>query len=242
MQRATRIPSRFSWVQTSVGPVDLEVVAPDTEDLDLELLVAHGPGRRWTLLGHPIGIRGDLHPCSVSTRQIGSTPNRGRCSSMKATTAAVAGRLPREESRGRLQDLIGPAQLEVLLFSSFIRARSSVVSPGRSPASVSARLTHCPKCLVVDRQLRRDRLDGLPLRGVLALVIEDHPHCPFPDLRRIRTSSRLALLWQRSILSREGAVTSPGAVHSLVQHYQGCSSDVHARTSSTTRRVGCEGV
>jgi hypothetical protein len=33
----------------------------------------------------------------------------------------------------------GPAQLGVLFFSSFIRARSSVVIPGRCPASVSAR-------------------------------------------------------------------------------------------------------
>ena len=43
-----------------VGPIDLEVVAPDPEDLALELLVAHGARRRWTLLGHPIGVRGDL--------------------------------------------------------------------------------------------------------------------------------------------------------------------------------------
>jgi hypothetical protein len=35
---------------------------------------------------------------------------------MKLTTSVVAGRAPREESRGRLQDLVGPAQLTVLLF------------------------------------------------------------------------------------------------------------------------------
>ena len=57
-----------------------------------------------------------------------------------------------------------------------------------------------------DRQLRRDPLDGFPLRGVLALVIEDHPHGPFPDLRRIGTTSRFALLWHCSDIRREEAV------------------------------------
>ena len=78
--------------------------------------------------------------------------------------------------------------------SSFIRARSSVVSPGRSPASVSARRTHMPQRLVVDRQLRRDRLDRLPLRRVLVLVLEDHPHRPLPDLGRVRRAAGPLLL------------------------------------------------
>jgi hypothetical protein len=42
--------------------------------------------------------------------------------------------------------------------------------------------------LVVDRQLRSDLLDGFPLRGALALVIEDHLHGAFSGLRRIWTS------------------------------------------------------
>ena len=43
-----------------VGAIDVEVLGVDPGDLDLELLVADGPGRRRTLLGHPIGVRGDL--------------------------------------------------------------------------------------------------------------------------------------------------------------------------------------
>ena len=52
---------------------------------------------------------------SASGRQIGSTPNERRCSSMKALISAIArSSSAREESRGRLQDLVGPPELAVL--------------------------------------------------------------------------------------------------------------------------------
>ena len=113
---------------------------------------------------------------------------------MKATIAAVAGRAPREESRGRLQNLVGPAQLEVLLFQLLEPAPFVGGQPGPLAGIGLGPPDPLSKGLVVDRQLRRDRLDRLPLRRVIALVIEDHPHGPFPDLRRIGTPSRLALL------------------------------------------------
>jgi hypothetical protein len=52
-------------------------------------------------------------PCSDSTRQIGSTPNRG-CSSMNLTSVAVAGRARPRKSRRCLEDLVGAAQLGTL--------------------------------------------------------------------------------------------------------------------------------
>ena len=34
-------------------------------------------------------------------------------------------------------------------------------------------------------ELRRHRADGGPLRFVRALVVQDQPHCPFPELRGV---------------------------------------------------------
>jgi hypothetical protein len=107
---------------------------------------------------------------------------------MKATIWAVAGRDPREESRGRLQDFIGPAQLEVLSFQLLHPGPLVGAQPGPL-AGIGLGPPHPPsKRLVVDRQLRSDLLDGFPLRGALALVIEDHLHGAFSGLRRIWTS------------------------------------------------------
>ena len=137
-------------------------------------------------------------------------------------TTTQDSRLPdtiREVRRTRCNDRLNPpSHWPGAARSSPFRALSS--EPARRSSAQAARgIGLCPpdplsEGLVIDRQLRRDRLDGFPLRGVLALVIEDHPHGPFPDLRRIGTPSRLALLWHCSILSREEAVTNPGAVHS----------------------------
>jgi hypothetical protein len=43
-----------------VGSVDVEVVAVDPGDLDLQLLVPQRSGRRGPLLRHPVRVRGDL--------------------------------------------------------------------------------------------------------------------------------------------------------------------------------------
>src|SRR5260370_20737184 len=61
---------------------------------------------------------------------------------MNLTSASVGGRTPPEESRRRLEDLIRPAQLGVLRFSRLISTDSSLVTPGRWPASTSAWRTH----------------------------------------------------------------------------------------------------
>jgi hypothetical protein len=57
---------------------------------------------------------------------------------MNLTSMSVGVELRREESRRRLEDLIRPAQLGVLRFSRLISADSSLVTPGRWPASTSA--------------------------------------------------------------------------------------------------------
>jgi hypothetical protein len=64
------------------------------------------------------------------------------------------------------------------------------------------------------------------------MVIEDHPHGPLPDFRRIGTSSRLALLLHCSILSTEGAVTNPGAVHSIIRESAENQRDSAGRSGS----------
>jgi hypothetical protein len=57
--------------------------------------------------------------------------------------------LGREETRRRLEDLIGPAQLTDLGLSRRSSADSSLLTPGRVPASTSARRTHLRTVSVV---------------------------------------------------------------------------------------------
>src|SRR5215213_1411148 len=66
------------------------------------------------------------------------------------------------------------------------------------------------QCLGRAADLRRDRADGRPLRGVVAPVFQDHPHRPLPDLRR---KAVRRLLRHDPILSTVGASAKPGAVH-----------------------------
>src|SRR3954463_16258838 len=82
--------------------------------------------------------------------------------------------LRREESRGRLEDLVGPAQLRVLLLQrlQLLRLR------GRRPlpdTGVYLRLPHplAQRLRSRDPQLRRDRPDRLVLRGIVLTVL---PH------------------------------------------------------------------
>src|SRR6201997_1974432 len=60
-------------------------------------------------------------------------------------------------------------------------------------------------------------MDRRPLRGVLALVVQDHPNRAGTDLRGIRRNS----LRHRSILSRVGASDKPGAVQGARQPLTG---------------------
>jgi hypothetical protein len=89
-----------------------------------------------------------------------------------------------------------------------IRSRSCVIGPGRKPWS---RAAAAPSDAVSPRaaDLLGNRVDRRPLRGVLALVVQDHPNRPGTDLRGIGRNS----LRHHSILSRVGASDKPGAVH-----------------------------
>jgi len=69
--------------------------------------------------------------------------------------------------------------------------------------------------------LSRDRGDRRPLRGMLALVVQNHPHRAGTDLRGIWWGS----LCHRSILSRVGASGKPGAVQYRLRR------ETHAETA-----------
>jgi hypothetical protein len=93
----------------------------------------------------------------------------------------------------RLQDLVRSAQLLDLALE--------LAHPGplirRQPwplTSIGLGPPHpLTQRLMIDRQLRRDRLDRLPLRRVLVLVLEHHPHRPRTHLRGIRTRPPLLI-------------------------------------------------
>ena len=67
----------------------------------------------------------------------------------------------REESRGCLEDPVGPPELGRLTFEPYDTARSAMVSPGLLRSSISARRTHFAQCL-------RSAVPKLLLRRVLA--------------------------------------------------------------------------
>ena len=79
----------------------------------------------------------------------------------------------------------------------------------RPDALVMLGLPHLvAQCLARAADLPGNRVDRRPLRGVLALVVQDHPNRAGTNLRGIRGNS----LRHRSILSRVGASDKPGAV------------------------------
>ena len=186
VQRATLDALPVQLGPDLVGPIDVEVLGVDPGDLDLQLFVADGPGRRRALLGHPVGVRGDLaavlgeHPADrLDPEAIPVSVDVGdylgcRRSSSAPKKAAADFRI----SLARRSSLTSRS-------SSLILVRSSVVSPGRLPASISARRTQWRSVSWLILELRRDRLDRLPLGRVLVLVVEDHPHCPLFDLGRV---------------------------------------------------------
>ena len=87
------------------------------------------------------------------------------------------------------------------------RWRSSMVSPGRRPWSRSACRTQ-RRNVSAAPDLLGDRHDRRPLRVVLLLILQHHPHRALPDFRREPAESRHA-----PILSRSGASEKPGAIH-----------------------------
>src|SRR5512132_4118354 len=97
--------------------------------------------------------------------------------------------------RGRLQDVIRAAQLRVLPLEP-LQLPQLIAGRPRPPALIPLGLTD-PQAnrLGLRAQLLSDRADRLPLRPVLALVLEHHPHGPLTQLVRV-----LPLPWHRSIL------------------------------------------
>ena len=85
------------------------------------------------------------------------------------------------------------------------RWRSSMVSPGRRPWSRSACRTQ-RRNVSAAPDLLGDRPDRRPLRVVLLLILQHHPHRALPDFRREPAESRHA-----PILSRSGASEKAGA-------------------------------
>src|SRR3954465_2744978 len=116
-------------------------------------------------------------PCSDSTRQIDSTRKpRARIWSMKPQISVARVELPREENRGRLQNLVG--LLEISHFPLKILDALVLSSRGTRPlGGIHLGLQHPPaQRLRADPDLRADRLAGGIHRPVLIKVIEHHLH------------------------------------------------------------------
>ncbi len=125
----------------------------------------------------------------------------------------------------RLQNVVGTAQLSVLTLQPFqltqlLGRRTRPDTPIRlgPPNPQTYRLGFRP-------QLFSDRTDRLPLRGVLVLVIEDHPHRTLTHLFGI-LPTMLFLILHSSILSKSGASTKPGAIHPERNRYATTSSNI----------------
>src|SRR4051794_566152 len=93
--------------------------------------------------------------------------------------------LPLQESRRRPQDLVRAPQLAVLALEVLDARRLRAAHAGPT-AAIDLGLPHSLTQRLVRRpELPGDRDDRVPLRRVLALVLEHHPHRPLPPLRPI---------------------------------------------------------
>src|SRR3954454_21224389 len=94
--------------------------------------------------------------------------------------------LRREESRGRLEDLVGPAQLRVLLLQRLQLLRLRGRRPGPD-TGVHLRLPHplAQRLRSRDPQLRRDRPNRLVLRGIVLTVLPHQRDRALTQLRRV---------------------------------------------------------
>jgi len=125
-----------------VGSVDVEVLAVNPEDLGLQLLVPQRSGRWGPRLRHPVRVRGDLaavlgeHTADrLDPEAVPVSVDEGDylfCWRSSSAPKKVAADL--RISLARRSSLFSRSR-------SFIRVRSSVVSPGRRHSSVSARRT-----------------------------------------------------------------------------------------------------
>ena len=147
-----------------------------------------------------------------TTAQIGSTPYASRWASMNATITSLGGRAP--PGRNTPTPSAGSRSLaatRVLPLELLEPLRSSVVSPGRWPASRSACRTQLRNVSAAQPIFSAIERDRRPLRGVRRRVLEHHPHRSLPHFRGKPTRSR-----HGSILSRIGASGEPGAVHVII--------------------------
>src|SRR5690606_27408946 len=103
-----------------------------------------------------------------------------------------------EKRRRRLQNVVGSAQLSVLTLQP-LQLRQ-LVARGPSPATgITLGLANpVPHRLRCRTQLLGHRRDRFPLRPVLMLMIEHHPHRPLTQLGRVSPMS-----WHNSILPKE---------------------------------------
>src|SRR5690606_3756265 len=103
-----------------------------------------------------------------------------------------------EKRRRRLQNDVGSAQLSVLTLQP-LQLRQ-LVARGPSPATgITLGLANpVPHRLRCRTQLLGHRRDRFPLRPVLMLMIEHHPHPPLTQLGRVSPMS-----WHNSILPKE---------------------------------------
>src|SRR5918994_4167735 len=97
--------------------------------------------------------------------------------------------------RGRLQDVVGASQLRVLPLEP-LQLRQLVARSPRPAAPIPLGLAD-PQAnrLGLGPELLSHRANRLPLRPVLAPVVEHHPHGPLTQLARV-----LPLPWHHSIL------------------------------------------
>jgi AcrR family transcriptional regulator len=94
----------------------------------------------------------------------------------------VAVELRPEESRRGLQDLVGSAELPVLSLQGLESLPLVGGDARRSPPSISARRTHLRSVSGAMPNFSAMEGDRRPLRGVLLLLVEDHPDGPLAYL------------------------------------------------------------
>src|SRR5688500_17283344 len=111
--------------------------------------------------------------------------------------------LPREESRRRLENLVGAPQLPVLTLELLDPLGLRAGHP-RTLARIGLGLAHpTAQRLRGHPELLSDRPDRRPLRHILALLFKDHPRRPLTDLTRIwRLPRHMALILPRDRASK----------------------------------------
>src|SRR4051812_12450062 len=143
--------------------------------------------------------------------------------------------LRREESRGRLEDLVGPTQLRVLLLQRLQLLRLRGRRP-RPDTGVHLRLPHplAQRLGSRDPQLCGDRSDRLVLRGIVLTVLPHQRDRALTQLRRVlRGTCHETSSFQTNEVSRH-----PGVAHSsarpLAPTARGCCCPIRRTAYGST--------